>query len=63
MTCIHSALGLCQSCQADYDTDPTAYIEFGDHPAGIARWQAEQAIIEASMAESVPVPTGPDIPY
>ena len=41
VTCIHSANGLCRTCQAEYDADPDAYIEFGQHPAGEARWKEE----------------------
>ena len=46
LTCIHQqqagATGLCRRCQDDYDEDPDAWWEFGDHPAGIARWQKER---------------------
>ena len=41
LTCIHQSSGLCPTCQEDYDTDPGAWYEFGQHPAGIARWEAE----------------------
>lgn len=40
--CIHSDSGLCEACQADYDEDPAAWIEFGDHIAGLAAWKALQ---------------------
>lgn len=43
MTCIHRESGLCPACQADFDADPEAWVEFGDHPAGIERWEALQA--------------------
>ena len=42
MTCIHATAGLCPACQAEYDYDPDAYLEYGDHPAGLARWRALQ---------------------
>lgn len=49
ITCIHvvDGVGLCQQCADDYDEDPTAYMEFGDHPDGVKRWQEEQARIDA----------------
>lgn len=42
MTCIHAATDLCPACQATYAADPGAYLEYGDHHAGIARWRALQ---------------------
>jgi hypothetical protein len=30
LTCIHAAEGLCPACAADYDADPTAWVEYGD---------------------------------
>ncbi len=56
LTCIHSKSGLCKSCQDEYDIDPTAWIEFGDHPEGIARWKAEQERIAADRAEQEAMP-------
>lgn len=37
LTCVHTAAGLCPACQADYEADPIAWIEYGDHPDGIRR--------------------------
>ncbi len=41
LTCIHllavHADGLCPSCEEDYNTDPSAWIEFGDHTEGLRR--------------------------
>lgn len=37
LTCVHrepGTEGLCGQCQADYEEDPSAWIEFGPHPAG-----------------------------
>jgi hypothetical protein len=42
-TCIHQPTGLCPACQAEYDEDPVAWMEYGDHPAGLANWRALQA--------------------
>lgn len=56
LTCIHAASGLCPECQADYDEDPDAWIEFGPHPEGIARWKAEEAI-QAEWERQNPAPT------
>lgn len=60
LTCIHAVKGLCDTCQADYDTDPAAYIEFGDHPQGIANWKAEQARIEEWNAAQPQAPSDMD---
>jgi hypothetical protein len=66
LTCIHSKMGLCESCQADYDADPAAWVEYGDHPAGIAAWQALQEEMDREMgrarAEPVP-PPDPTVPF
>lgn len=56
MTCIHATTGLCETCQADYDYDPVAYHEFGDHPEGIRRWLELQAEMAAHAAKH-PAPT------
>lgn len=65
--CIHGdGLSLCQACQAEYETDPTAYLEFGEHPAGQAAWAAEVATMSAWEAEQKLLPHGePDqeIPF
>jgi hypothetical protein len=50
ITCVHVAAGLCKSCQAEYDEDPSAYWEYGDHPAGLARWRDLCAEIAAEVA-------------
>jgi hypothetical protein len=42
LTCVHADQGLCPACQAEYEEDPQAWIEFGDHPAGLARWKPVQ---------------------
>lgn len=51
ITCIHSESGLCPACQEDFDADPEAWFEFGDHPAGIERWEALQAEIREGLAD------------
>src|SRR5262249_53714744 len=55
-TCIHAARGPCPACQAEYDEDPQAYLEYGDHPQGLANWRALQAEMAAGAAEAVPPP-------
>lgn len=47
--CIHQERGLCPACQADYDQDPQAFEEYGDHPAGLERWNRELQDILADM--------------
>ena len=42
MNCIHNAIGLCDACQAEHDEDPIAWIEFGQHEAGIENWHRLQ---------------------
>ena len=58
LTCIHSLAGLCRACQDEYDTDPAAFIEFGNHPEGIARWQG----LLAEIAADADRPEGPPWP-
>jgi hypothetical protein len=58
--------GLCPACAADYDADPTAWLEYGDHPAGIAAWKAlqEEMDREATRARTEPVPPpDPTVPF
>ena len=59
LNCIHSDKGLCPECRADYDVDPEAWIEFGQHKAGIERWWKFQAELEAAQREE---PTTPPVP-
>jgi len=34
MNCLHCETGLCPECQADYDTDSQAWLEYGQHAEG-----------------------------
>lgn len=66
--CVHSPDGicLCECCQESYDEDPQAYIEFGDHPQGIANWQALQDEMDQARAEEAALPVSvpdPTIPF
>lgn len=65
--CIHTnGAGLCASCQAGYDYDPSAYLEFGDHPEGLANWKREQEMMLDDIAEMEARGPGipdPDIPF
>ena len=62
--CIHGdGQSLCPSCQADYDYDPSAYVEFGEHPQGIANWRDLQEQIAADAAKHPYVAPDPNLPY
>jgi hypothetical protein len=62
--CVHGdGTGLCPGCRADHDEDPAAWLEFGDHPAGIARWAAEQEQIARDAAAAVSRPADPSAPF
>jgi hypothetical protein len=63
-TCLHTTSGLCPACQADYDADPEAWLDYGDHPAGVARTLALWAELAAEQAAAGP-PAEPDptIPF
>lgn len=68
MTCIHQPKGLCPACEQEYQIDPDAWIEFGDHPDGIQRWKDLQAEMEqdrlnAMAGESGPSTNDPDVPF
>jgi hypothetical protein len=66
LNCIHAAAGLCPACTADYDADPAAWVEYGDHPAGLAAWQALQEEMDREMgrARTEPVPPpDPTVPF
>lgn len=62
--CTHSpdGLSLCDHCQSDYEDDPEAYLEFGEHPAGRENWQRLQEEIAADAATYTPPNYGPEIP-
>ncbi len=51
--CVHPrTTRLCGECQQLFDRDPLGYIEWGEHPAGIARWQAlQEEIAEAARVK------------
>lgn len=64
--CVHMDEGLCAECQADYDEDPSAWDEYGNHPVGLANWRALQDEIaaEAERVRSLPpMQDDPSIPY
>ena len=63
LTCIHFTDGLCPACQADYDDDPSAWLEYGEHTAGITRWQELQAEMKAALAEPAPEIDWTDVPF
>lgn len=55
-TCIHRpAGGLCPNCQAEYEADPTAWIDYGYHSAGLARWEAELDAMDAAARRRYPL--------
>ena len=60
--CIHGdGRNLCPSCQAEYDTDPTAWEEYGHHAEGLRRWAELQA--EMSTREPTANVDTSDYPY
>lgn len=48
-TCIHQESGLCPDCQSEYDADPQAWIEFGNHQKGIENWNSIKAEMEQGV--------------
>lgn len=69
LTCDHmpeGEEGLCPDCQADYEEDAFAWIEFGPHPQGQARWQAEMTRMAEEHMEGMtfaPVAEDSDLPF
>jgi hypothetical protein len=60
-SCIHTnGAGLCPDCQAEYDSDPMAYVEYGEHPEGRENWRALQE--EIARTPPAPLPD-PDLPF
>ena len=58
--CIHATTNqrLCPKCEAEYLYDPIAWLEYGDHPAGLEaqqRLRDEHAAMAAEVATRVPV--------
>jgi hypothetical protein len=69
-TCNHrlaeGLTGLCRECQAEYDTDPTAWEEFGHHPAGEQNWAdlvAEMDVEREQVAAFDDYEPSPNLPY
>lgn len=65
MHCIHDESRLCPACQADYDHDPWAYLEYGDYLAGLAAWEAFRREIAEWRARNPIQPADPiddDVP-
>lgn len=66
ITCTHQlaagAAGLCETCQYDYDVDPGAYMEFGEHPDGQANWAALLAEMEAERQQYLELAGAPTLP-
>lgn len=56
LTCIHARAGLCPACLDDYLEDPTAWMEYGNHPQGIANWQEEERRIAEEMVDLTDLP-------
>jgi hypothetical protein len=63
LTCVHmpeGIAGLCPVCAEEWEEDPAAYVEMGDHPAGLRRWQELQ---EEMAVLPPPCEPDPDIPF
>lgn len=58
-TCIHQADGLCPDCLESFQADPNAWIEYGDHPQGIANWQRLLAEMENYYLRHPPIELKP----
>lgn len=54
LTCVHAAAGLCPACLADYEEDPLAWLEYGDHPSGVRRSAELAAELAAEVAQTPP---------
>jgi hypothetical protein len=68
LTCVHSIAGLCPACQAEYDEDALAFLEFGAHPAGLRRYRELLDEIAADQkrerrAEAGPYPDEGEVPF
>lgn len=50
-TCIHAVDGLCPPCLKQFQDDPDRWIKFGNHPDGLARWNACWEAMEAQAME------------
>lgn len=65
--CIHGdGTNLCSDCQEEFDTDPGAWEEFGEHPQGAANWKAMQEEMAAEaerVARLPPAVPDPNIPF
>lgn len=66
--CIHSPDGveLCGDCLEQFEIDPAAYDEFGDHPEGLRRWNQEREAMAKFYAEMEAQPRyepEPDLPF
>src|SRR5262245_5772795 len=63
LTCIHTERGLCPACQSDYDADPLAYLEYGDHPEGLANYQRLLDEIAQAAQDPTPLVAWDEIPF
>lgn len=59
MHCIHDENGLCPACHDDYQADPAAWIEYGDHADGLDNWQRtkDEIAADAENNQSEPGPS------
>ena len=67
LTCIHQPLGvqgLCYECELEYLEDPSGWMEFGDHPDGLQRWEMlKQEMIRRRNEPNVVEYNDEDIPF
>jgi hypothetical protein len=69
LTCTHQIAagktGLCPGCQEEYETDPSAWYEYGHHPRGEENWRKTQEEIAefAAMMPTTPIEPDPEMPF
>src|SRR5262245_30822344 len=61
LTCVYAVRGLYPECRAEFNEDPEAYIEFGNHPAGIERYRA--LLNELIRAEAISPDDAGHLPF
>lgn len=63
LTCLHASAGLCPACLDESLSDPDAWFEFGNHPAGLARWRRLEDEISQERVNLDDFPDLDDLPF